>query len=98
MALFALCFKLIALCRAVAAVTGGGGEREARMDSQRERSSKQGEKGKEAITAVITYVFRSQLHSSGNKYGSMRNTNTTLIKGFKMQRCRGRAIAFHCLH
>lgn len=37
--------------------------------------------------AVIIYVFRSQLHSkhsSGNKYGSMQNTSTTSIKGFKM--------------
>lgn len=64
MALFALCFKLIALCRAVAAVIGGGGEREARMDSQRE--IQQGE-GKEATTAAITYVFRSQLHSKAQQ-------------------------------
>lgn len=43
--------------------------------------------GVEVISAVVIYVFRSQLHckrSSGNKYVSMQSRSTTLIS-FKMQ-------------
>lgn len=66
-ALFAVCFELIALSRAAAAVAGGRGETEDRMDSQPEI---QQQEKREAITAVIIYVSRRQLHrkhSSGKK-------------------------------
>lgn len=46
-----------------------------------------GKTGTNAVTADIIYVFRSQLHSkhsSGNKYGSMRNTSETSFKGAKI--------------
>lgn len=81
-ALLTLCFKLIALCGDVAAVIAARGETDERDPTTR------GRRGRENITVVIIYVFRSQLHSkhsSGDKYGSMQTTNTTSIKGFTKQ-------------